>query len=157
MHYKNIINWVVIKLKKIVFILIVVLMFSLVGCSNTISTNNTTKYTDEEITELAKLRYLDYIKSYREEASIDDVLIYKNLGVYNNCFVGIFLDRENSIFIEDLIFNQTIDGLDFRYSYRYFIVVYHDDFFYYLKNAYYSGLLSRSDLETIHKIYYNIE
>ena len=35
-----------------------------------------------------------YIKVKRPDASIEDVWLFKNLGQYNDSFVGVFLDRK---------------------------------------------------------------
>lgn len=102
-----------------------------------------------------KRSYLhDIIWKNRPEATIQDVIIKENLGTYSECFVGILYDKGNCLFAEYAVVYE-VDGLNFNYSNGYPMLVWTEGNFSSLHEAYESDLLTRSDLERIHFLYWN--
>ena len=117
-----------------------------------------TELSEDHLLLESKQAYLDlYIKRNRKDATIDDVWLFNYLGKYNDCIVGVFLDRKNCLFTEEVLTIQ-IDNLCFYYSYGYEILVYKGGAFYTLYEAYYtSKVLDIIDINYIYKVYNKIE
>ncbi len=112
---------------------------------------------EEELINLAKKDFLNFgIKCYREDATIDDVLLSNYLGLYNNSIVGVFIDHDFSYSIESPI-KCDIAGYDFDHIRGHGLSVYHNGSFYPLKYAFDDGLIGIDELEIIYKKYRNIE
>lgn len=102
-----------------------------------------------------KRSYLhDIIWKNRPEATIQDVIIKENLGTYSECFVGILYDKGNCLFAEYAVVYE-VDGLNFNYSNGFPMLLWTEGNFSSLHEAYESDLLTRSDLEKIHFLYWN--
>ena len=92
-----------------------------------------------------------YIKSKREDAIIDDVILFEYLGTYNGVFVGVFLDKKDCVFIErecEIIVKDIV----FNYSYGYDIYVYDGKIFMDLLTAYNNSKLTYENILSIYKI-----
>ena len=109
---------------------------------------------EEQLIAQAKQTYLElYLKRNREDAIIDDVWLFNYLGIYNDCIVGVFLDRKNCLFPEYEL-NIQIENLCFYYSCGYEIMVYKDGSFFSLYEAYYvSKVLNIVEINEIYSQY----
>ena len=102
-----------------------------------------------------KQSYLDsFIKRYRADATLDDVVILEYLGTYNENFVAIFYDKQNSRFI-DRLNPRYIAGMDFSFSEGFPILVWKNGIFYSLSKVYRDGEVLTNDLESIYNLYHN--
>jgi len=55
------------------------------------------------VCEALESHFENYIKVNRPNTSFEDVWLFKNLGEYNDNFVGIFIDRKDCAFPEEEI------------------------------------------------------
>lgn len=94
-----------------------------------------------------------FIKSKRQDSALEDVLIHNYLGIYEDSFVAVFLDREDCDFPE-MVCHCIVENLDFEYSMGYEILVYDGEKFYKLNEAYSCGILSIYSIREIYKKYY---
>lgn len=152
-------------IKKLIILVIFSCILFIGGCRNDNRINDAVEeeqnvmqdgnVSETSIVEKATQCYLDtFIKPNRKDATISDVWLYKNLGIYNNNLVCIFLDRNNCIF-PDIVVKMVIDDYDFSYSYGYNIMVFSGESFYYLPIAYNNGFLSYDDMGEIYRKYRN--
>lgn len=108
-----------------------------------------------EMINQLKQSYVDaFLKAEYSNATIADVTITEYLGTYNGNIVAVINDKFHQVFIEEEI-SFEIDGLQFAYSYGYPIHVYNESKFYDLSSAFMQGFLTRNNIETIHRLYYN--
>lgn len=108
----------------------------------------------DQLIAQAKQTYLElYLKRNRTDAVIDDVWLFNYLGIYNDCIIGVFLDRKNCVFPEYVLSIQ-IENICFDYSCGYEIMVYKDGLFYTLYDAYYKNkVLNIEEISEIYKVY----
>ena len=99
----------------------------------------------------AREEYLNrYVKSKREDAVIEDVVLDEYLGTYKGVVVCVFSDKK-SVFIEPVL-QFKIEDLVFTWSYGYDILVYDGTGFMDLQMAYNNSKLTYEDLLNIHKL-----
>ena len=117
----------------------------------------TCDYDGEEIVDTANLidkareEYLNrYVKSKREDAVIEDVVLDEYLGTYKGVVVCVFSDKK-SVFTEQVL-RFEIEDLVFTWSYGYDILVYDGTGFMDLQMAYNNSKLTYEDLLNIHKL-----
>lgn len=108
---------------------------------------------DNMVDKVCEAYFNKFVKPKRENAVLEDVLLYEYLGVYNGNFVGVFLDKKDSIFIE-VVCEITVEDVVFTYSYGYDIYVYDGTNFMDLLTAYNESKLTYEDILEIYKIYY---
>ncbi len=96
-----------------------------------------------------------YIKVKRPNSSIEDVWLFQNLGIYNHSFVGVFLDRKDCDFPEEVL-SIEVNGLVFTYSYGYDIIVYSNKEFYSLDDAFERDYLTSLNIKKIYNKYYKL-
>ena len=101
--------------------------------------------------------YFDrYIKPKRENAIIEDVILFEYLGTYNGVFVGVFLDKKDCVFIEKEC-EIIVEDIVFKYSYGYDIYVYDGSDFMDLLTAYNNSKLVYEDLLNIYKLHIKMD
>lgn len=93
-------------------------------------------------------------KINKPTAKLDDVLLHRYLGIYNDCLVGVFLEK--GLLYKSIGFTHTIEDLVFSYRHGHDIVVYNNGKFISLAIAYSNNLLSYNDLVKIHEIHENL-
>jgi hypothetical protein len=99
----------------------------------------------------AREEYLNrYVKSKREDAVIEDVVLDEYLGTYKGVVVCVFSDKK-SVFTEQVL-QFKIEDLVFTWSYGYDILVYDGTGFMDLQMAYNNSKLTYEDLLNIHKL-----
>jgi len=99
----------------------------------------------------------DYVRcSYRNDADkVDDVLIHRCYGAYNNSVV-LALSGMTSVIIDIFGGTETVAGKTFSYAQPgYQILVWHKDNFYTLTLAYAKKLLTKDNIDTIWNLYQN--
>lgn len=96
-----------------------------------------------------------FIKPIRENSTVEDVWLFEYLGTYGDSYVAVILDRQNCDFPE-IVNDYSIENFNFSYSVGYDIIVYNENEFLKLNEAYDCNILNIFDIEKIYKKYYNL-
>ncbi len=96
-----------------------------------------------------------FIKPIRENSTVEDVWVFEYLGTYGDSYVAVILDRQNCDFPE-VVNDYSIENFYFSYSVGYDIIVYKENEFLKLNEAYDCNILNIFDIEKIYKKYYNL-
>ena len=96
-----------------------------------------------------------FIKPIRENTTVEDVWLFEYLGTYGDSYVAVILDRQNCDFPE-IVNDYSIENFNFSYSVGYDIIVYNENEFLKLNEAYDCNILNIFDIEKIYKKYYNL-
>ena len=108
------------------------------------------------VDEACEAYFNRFIKAKREDAVIDDVILFEYLGTYNGVFVGVILDKKNSVFVEKEC-QIVVEDIVFKYSYGYFIYAYDGTNFMDLLTAYNQSKLTYDNLESIYKLHIKMD
>lgn len=93
------------------------------------------------------------ISGYRDDGHIDEVKIYHFVGIFDDSYVAVILDKFNSLFVEVMV-PLTVNGLDFGHSYGYIMYVYNNGRLYILSEAFAEGVITEKQLKQIHEAYH---
>ncbi len=104
------------------------------------------------VDEACEAYFNRFIKPKREDAVIEDVILFEYLGTYNGVFVGVILDKKNCVFVEKEC-QIVVADIVFKYSYGYFIYAYDGTNFMDLLTAYNNSKLTYENLLSIYKLY----
>lgn len=105
--------------------------------------------------EVCEAYFNEFIKPIRENSTVEDVWVFEYLGTYGHSYVAVILDRQNCDFPE-IIKNYIIGNFCFSYSLGYDIIVYNENKFLKLNEAYDCNILNIFDIEKIYKKYYRL-
>lgn len=108
------------------------------------------------VNEVCKAYFNKFIKPKRENAVIEDVIVFEYLGTYNGVFVGVLLDKKDCIFVEKEC-EIVVADIVFKYSYGYFIYAYDGTDFMDLLTAYDNSKLTYENLLSIYKLYIKMD
>lgn len=118
------------------------------------------KLNDEEsinmVDEVCEAYFNRFIKPKREDAVIEDAILFEYLGTYNGIFVGIFLDEKDCVFIEKEC-KIIVEDIVFNYSYGYNIYVYDGTNFMDLLTAYDHSKLTYENVLSIYKLHIKMD
>ena len=106
----------------------------------------------EKLIAEAKECYLRHLKVDRPETTIEDVLMYRYLGIYGDSCVASFAHKDNCVFL-DVLIQYYVEGLNFSHSQGDVIWVYNNGNLTTLHQALILGFISYDDLVEIHNIY----
>jgi|GEM_PF-1925840 len=108
--------------------------------------------TEKDLVTEAKECYLRHLKVDRPEASIEDVVMYRYLGIYGDSCVASFAHKDNCVFL-DVLIQYYVEGLNFSHSQGDVIWVYNNGNLTTLHQALILDFISYDDLVEIHQMF----
>ena len=105
----------------------------------------------DELRDMAREAFYELFFLSDTKTLLEQIVIYKDYGIYGDCFVGI-IQKEKSAYFDVISSREVIEDLVFEFSDGYEVFAYHEGMIYHLGTAYKYKLLSYKD---ILKIYYD--